>query len=165
MFFSIKKYFRSKKKKMYQSELIEKLNKEHQTLFNIVISMEEAINKKDIKKIKKLVDSFKKELELHLLYEDTNLYEHLYNRYYYYENVRDVIQDKHNEMKDIAKAVQGFIETHQNLDDLEAFNKDFQVVKDVLVKRVSFEEEVLYDIYNKIYKIDTILEKFKGEEA
>jgi len=162
MIVSIRKYFRSKIKRHYQDTLIERLNGEHQKLFAIVGKMDEAIEAKNLKKIKKLVDKFKTELVLHLLYEDTNLYEHLYNRYYYYKNVRDEIKKKHNEMKDIAGAVQKFIEKHKNLDDLDDFKKDFDGVKGVLVKRVSFEEEILYDIYHTMQKNDVIINKLKN---
>jgi len=161
MIFSIKKYLRSKKNKHYQDELIEKLNKEHTKLFEIVTQMDEHIQNENLKQIKKLISKFKKELELHLLYEDTNLYEHLYLRYQYYPEIKNEINAKHEEMKNIAKAVHNFIETHYDFADFHQFKTDFENVKNVLVKRVSFEEDVLYDIYNNMYKVDVILYKFK----
>jgi hypothetical protein len=159
MLYSIKKFFRKKKKDLYQNELIEKLNKEHQKLFDIVTKMDNAIEKKDIKQIKKLISTFKKELELHLLYEDTNLYEHLYLKYYYYDDIREAIKNKHDEMKNIAQAVEDFIATHKDLDNFDKFVKDFEGIKKVLVKRISFEEETLYDIYDSSYTKDIILKK------
>jgi len=164
MIFKIKKYFRGKVNKHYQDELINKLNQEHQKLFSLVGEMDEAVEKGKIRKLKKLVNSFKKELELHVLYEDTNLYEHLYLRYHYYEDVRLAIKRKHDEIKGIAVAVQAFIDTHKELHSVDEFKKDFEGIKQVLVKRVSFEEEVLYDIYNtnqNTSKIIFKLEKFR----
>jgi len=162
MIFAIKKYFRSKKNNSYQDELIQKLSQEHQKLFELVAKLEEAISNKNIKKIQKLVGSFKKELELHLLYEDTNLYEHLYLRYHYFDDIKQEIEKKHNEMKDIAKSVEKFIQTHQNLNEFEKFVDDFNMVKNVLINRVSFEEEILYDIYHNRYDSNVVLEKFKS---
>jgi len=161
MIFKIKKYFRGKTKKYYQDELINKLNKEHQKLFSLVGKMDEVAEKKDIKKLKKLIEIFKKELELHVLYEDTNLYEHLYLRYHYYPDVKSEIKQKHDEIKDIAVAVQKFIETHQDLNSLTKFKEDFEVIKQVLVKRVSFEEEILYDIYMTNQNVNNIVLKLK----
>jgi len=159
--YTIRKFFRKKKKSLYQDELINKLHKEHQKLFDVVTKMSEAIENKDIKTIQKLITIFTKELELHLLYEDTNLYEHLYLRYHYFNEISKEIERKHNEMKDIAKAVEGFIQKHKNLDNFEEFVKDFDTVKDVLVKRVAFEEEILYEIYDNKLKPAEILEKLK----
>jgi len=161
MIFRIKKYFRAKKKNHFQDELIEKLNKEHQKLFELVEQMDEVIEKDDIKKIKKFLNVFKQELELHLLYEDTNLYEHLYLRYSFYPEVKDAIKQKHEEIKNIGLAVGEFINNHKDLQSVSAFKKDFEVIKQVLVKRVEFEEEILYDIYATNHKIDKILLKLK----
>lgn len=161
MIHSIKKFIRSKKNSIYQNELIDKLSNEHQKLFKIVEKMDKAIEKENKKNIKKLISSFKKELELHILYEDTNLYEHLYLRYYYYDDIRDEIEKKHNQMKKIAQAVEEFIDNHMQLDNFEQFIKDFKVIKDVMLKRVEFEEEVLYDLYDRIYSSDVVLYKLK----
>jgi predicted oxidoreductase (fatty acid repression mutant protein) len=161
MIHSIKKFIRSKKNSIYQNELIDKLSNEHQKLFKIVEKMDKAIEKENKKNIKKLISSFKKELELHILYEDTNLYEHLYLRYYYYDDIRDEIEKKHNQMKKIAQAVEEFIDSHMQLDNFEQFIKDFKVIKDVMLKRVEFEEEVLYDLYDRIYSSDVVLYKLK----
>jgi len=161
MIFKIKKFFKGMKNPYYQDELISKLHKEHEKLFDIVGKMDEAIENKNIRKLKKLINSFKQELELHVLYEDTNLYEHLYLRYHYYPDVREEIQKKHNDIKDIAVVVVDFIATHKNLASIEEFQKDFNIIKDVLVKRVSFEEEILYEIYSTNQKASSIVEKLK----
>ena len=161
MIHSIKKFIRCKKNSIYQNELIDKLSNEHQKLFKIVEKMDKAIEKENKKNIKKLISSFKKELELHILYEDTNMYEHLYLRYYYYDDIRDEIEKKHNQMKKIAQAVEEFIDNHMQLDNFEQFIKDFKVIKDVMLKRVEFEEEVLYDLYDRIYSSDVVLYKLK----
>ncbi len=160
MIFKIKKFFKSKKNKSFQDELIDKLHREHEKLFEVVGKMDEAANNKDYKKLKKLINTFKQELELHVLYEDTNLYEHLYVRYHYYPKVKEEIQKKHNEIKDIAVAVEDFINNHQEL-NIDEFKEEFKIIKEVLVKRVSFEEEILYDIYSVNHKIGNIIEKLK----
>jgi len=160
MIFKIKKFFKSKKNKSFQDELIDKLHREHEKLFEVVGKMDEAANNKDYKKLKKLINTFKQELELHVLYEDTNLYEHLYVRYHYYPKVKEEIQKKHNEIKDIAVAVEDFINNHQEL-NIDEFKEEFKMIKEVLVKRVSFEEEILYDIYSVNHKIGNIIEKLK----
>jgi len=160
MIFKIKKYFKSKKNKYFQDELIDKLHKEHEKLFEIVGKMDEAVEKKNVKKLKKLINTFKQELELHVLYEDTNLYEHLYLRYHYYPEIREEIEKKHNEIKDIAVAVEDFINSHKEL-NIDKFEEEFETIKEVLVKRVSFEEEILYDIYATNQKIDKILLNLK----
>ena len=160
MIFKIKKFFKSKKNKSFQDELIDKLHREHEKLFEVVGKMDEAANNKDYKKLKKLINTFKQELELHVLYEDANLYEHLYVRYHYYPKVKEEIQKKHNEIKDIAVAVEDFINNHQEL-NIDEFKEEFKIIKEVLVKRVSFEEEILYDIYSVNHKIGNIIEKLK----
>ena len=163
MIFQIKKYLRSKRKDHFQDVLIEKLNKEHQKLFELVGKMEEVLQKENYKKLNKLIAEFKKELELHVLYEDTNLYEHLYTRYYYYDDIKSIIKQKHDEINNIATAVEEFISKYAKLgsNNIEEFKKEFSAIKDVLVKRVSFEENSLYDIYMNNYKKSEILKKLK----
>ena len=73
----------------------------------------------------------------------------------------DEIEKKHNQMKKIAQAVEEFIDNHMQLDNFERFIKDFKVIKDVMLKRVEFEEEVLYDLYDRIYSSDVVLYKLK----
>ena len=162
MIHSIKKYFRSKKNKYYQDELIAKLNKEHQKLFEIVGLIDKSIKNRDKREIKKHIKNFIKTLELHLLYEDSNLYEHLYLRFYYYEESREEIIKKHNQMKEIAKVVESFIETHQELNDFDTFIEEFKVIKDVLVKRVNFEEEILYELYDGCYDPELVVKRLKN---
>ena len=163
MIYSIRKYIRTKTKPFYQNDLIEKLNREHKHLLGMVLAIEEFIKTEKVKLIKKMLKKLKKELELHLLYEDTNLYEHLYLRYKFSPNVREEILNKHNEMKQIAEIAQGFFQKYANLEKkmIEEFNKELQTIKSVLLKRVEFEEEILYELYNKNYSSDIVLAKLK----
>ena len=162
MIHSIKKYFRSKKNKYYQDELIEKLNQEHQKLFEIVGLMDKSVEKRDKKEIKKHIKNFIKTLELHLLYEDSNLYEHLYLRFYYYEESREEIIKKRNQMKEIALVVENFIKKYQELNDFDSFVEEFAAIKDVLVKRIKFEEEILYELYDGCYNPKIVVEKLQN---
>ena len=162
MIHSIKKYFRSKKNKYYQDELIAKLNQEHQKLFEIVGLMDQSVEKRDKKEIKKHIKNFIETLELHLLYEDSNLYEHLYLRFCYYKISREEILKKHNQMKEIALVVENFIKKHQELNDFDGFIEEFAVIKNVLVKRIKFEEEILYELYDGCYDPKIVVEKLQN---
>jgi hemerythrin len=162
MIYHIRKFLRKKKNSFYQDKLINKLNKEHQKLVEIVGMLEGAVDNQDINQIRLLLKRFKQELELHVLYEDTNLYEYLYWKYYFFEDIRKAIHNKQAEMGEIIKTVQNFIKQYQNLNDINQFIQDFEIVKEVLVKRVQFEEEILYDIYNNFYKWQEVLKKIEN---
>jgi iron-sulfur cluster repair protein YtfE (RIC family) len=164
MIYHVRKLLRKRKNSFYQEKLIKKLNDEHQLLINLALSLEEAAKKDDIQTLKKLLDKFQKELELHLLYEDTNLYEYLHWKFYFFEDIRKAIEKKHQEMSNIAVAVQDFITYYKENNDTKNFLNDFEGIKEILVKRIEFEENVLYDIYDSFYKWQEVLAKFKKYE-
>ena len=63
--------------------------------------------------------------------------------------------------RDIAVAVEDFINNHKKL-NIDEFKEEFEMIKEVLVKRVNFEEKALYDIYVNNYKISNVLNKLSN---
>ncbi len=159
--YSFKKFLRQKKNNLYQDKLIIRLNKEHRHLVSLALRIEEAVKNNDLKLFKSLLRKFEKELELHLLYEDTNLYEHLNSKYRFFDEVKNLISKKQNEMKDIASCVSSFIERYKKSENLENFLKEFSNIKEILLKRIEFEENILYDIYKNSYTPNKVLIKLK----
>ena len=162
MIYHIRKFLRKRPNSSYQDKLIKKLNNEHKLLLEVAINVELAAKNGNIDMLRKLLDKFEKELELHLLYEDTNLYEYLVWKYNFFEDVKIEIVKKQKEMENIAKVAKDFIDFYKTHDDLDKFLEDFENIKEVLIKRIEFEETTLYDIYNNSYKWEDVLKRLRA---
>jgi len=135
-----------KETKLYQNELINNLHKEHQTLFNIYLQLnDEKNNKKRLKLFKK----FYYEYHLHILKEDKQLYTFLLNKYTFVPETFNKIKEKEKEMQEITAFIEGMAKKYSTLSAIESedFQKDLNTVGEVLTKRVEFEEKELYAYY------------------
>ena len=65
-------------------------------------------------------------------------------------------------MKEIALVVENFIKKYQELNDFDSFVEEFAAIKDVLVKRIKFEEEILYELYDGCYNPKIVVEKLQN---
>jgi iron-sulfur cluster repair protein YtfE (RIC family) len=159
MIYAIKKFLRYKKTASYQDKLIKELMQDHRQLLDFIPQIESAAREDNLEKFRKLLNAFYKELDLHLLYEDTHLYEYLKWKYSFFDEARDMIKDKQAEMDKIAREIKEFISIYKKKSDLTNFLEDFKRIQEVLLKRIEFEEKTLYDIYNNSYDWKEVVEK------
>jgi len=152
MIFKIRRFLRSQKNSLYNPNLIEKLHKDHQKLLNLFIKLE---NKPTINNF----NNFIKELELHLLLEDTNLYHHLEIKY---------SLCKINTIKEVKEKITEIIpklEKVENLIKLKASKKSItpilKEIKKYLLNRIHLEEDLLFSLYENVYKCEKIEKELK----
>ncbi|WP_457563137.1 hemerythrin domain-containing protein [Caminibacter pacificus] len=149
---SIRKTLRSKKNKYHKRDLVKKLQKDHQKLLKLFLSLEEAINKKSpsaIKKLQKFID----ELELHLTLENSQFYAHLESKYRFC-NLKIMQEIK----EEIPKNAPLFLQLKKSLEEKKYIEAQaiLNTIRTFLFKRIKFEEEKLYKIYDKIYKCNEV---------
>jgi len=102
-----------------------------------------------------LLKKFYYEYHLHILKEDKQLYTNLLLKFTYVEDKRKVVEERQKEMEGITAFIEDFaLKTLSSVEhgvsglDVEEFNKKLQFLGDALTKRVQFEEEELYELYN-----------------
>jgi len=152
MITKIRKFLRSQKNSLYNPNLIEKLHKDHQKLFMLFTKLENNPTLNNFKK-------FMKELELHLLLEDTNLYYHLEIKY---------TLCKINTIKEVQEKITEIIPKFEELEKLiklkaakESINEILKEIKEYLIKRIELEEKLLFNLYENVYKCEEIEKELK----
>jgi len=140
----IRKKIRSKRKKTHNPNLIQKLHKDHKRLVKLFTKLAENPTEKNY-------NNFVKELELHLLLEDTNLYEGLFHRYTICSVKEDIklFKDKITEIVPVIEEVGEYI---KNKESSNKINELFEIIKSYLLKRIELEENLLFGIYLDFYK-------------
>ncbi len=148
----IRKTLRSKENKYHKRDLIKKLQKDHQKLLKHFLALEKAINNKSPSAIKKL-NKFINELELHLILENSQLYTHLESKYRFC-NLKIMQEIK----EEIPKNASLFLQLKKSLEEKKYIEAQaiLNTIRTFLFKRIKFEEEKLYKIYDKIYKCNEV---------
>ncbi|QCI28470.1 hemerythrin domain-containing protein [Caminibacter pacificus] len=149
---SIRKTLRSKENKYHKRDLIKKLQKDHQKLLKLFLALEEAINKKSPNAIKKL-HHFIDELELHLILENSQFYTHLESKYRFC-NLKKLKEIK----EEIPKNATLFLQLKNTLEEKNFAEAQelFNIIRTFLFKRIRFEEEKLYKIYDNLHTCNEI---------
>ena len=143
------KAMRIKTKDTFDSSLIKELHEEHKTLFNLYEKISNEIENENYKKVLKLLKKFYEAYHLHILKEDKQLYNYLITKFKFFEDEQKEILQKQQEMQEITKFIEEFSNKYNSLEKIKSkeFLSDFKTIGDVLVKRVKYEEEVLYQKY------------------
>jgi transcriptional regulator of heat shock response len=154
----IRKKIRSKKQTLKNEKLIEKLKEDHRKLLKLFNDVEESVELcKQKKKRKeycvKKFDAFLNELSLHLILENSQLYEHLEIKYKYCDirrmkHIKEEIPSHSELLKEIKFSLlaEDYQKAEQNLHTLKLF----------LLARIKFEEEKLYELYEKTFPCERI---------
>jgi len=135
-----RKKLRSKKNNLHNAKLIDKLQKEHKTLVKLFIKLAQNPTIKNF-------NNFMSELELHLLLEDTNLYENLELRYSLCPS-HHLIQEVKNKITEIVPVIEKLKTQIENKSSKEEMDSTIEIIKNYLLKRIEFEEKVLFTIYD-----------------
>jgi len=149
----VRKILRSKKNTIHNPKLIKKLHKDHQTLLKLFIKLE---NKPSINNFNR----FMKELELHLLLEDTNLYATLESRYSLCKSDA-IIQEVKNKITEAIPQLEKLQNLIENNGSKEEINHLLNAIKDYLLHRINLEEKVLFNIYDHYVHCGRIEQELK----
>ena len=138
----------------YNPSLINQLKSDHKKLFDIYSELYNIFTSdSDHKEIYNKLHQLKVMLSMHIGFEDTLLYSYLNNRYENDSNKLDFIANADKEMKSISVVALSFIE-ECSVPELynkhrDKFKEELEMIGDVLVDRVEFEEDRLYPLYSK----------------
>jgi len=148
-----RKKLRSKKNKLHNSNLLKQLHKDHEQLIKLFTKLTEQPSTKNF-------DNFMNELKLHLLLEDTNLYESLSHRYSLCK-ANHLIQRVKDKITEIVPKIEKLSQLIENKASENEINSTLEEIKDYLIKRIELEEEILFDLYKDYLVCGEIEEKLK----
>ena len=132
--------------------LIPQLKNDHKQLFNIYKELDDLFVNSDNYEIlvEKLIQ-LKVMLDMHVDFEDTLLYSYLNTKYKHVDSKLFFINNSNREMSNILKVALKFIEECSNPElytkHKDKFKKELELIGDILIKRVEFEEDRLYPLY------------------
>ena len=138
----------------YNPLLINQLKNDHKKLFDIYSELYNIfVSNSDHKEIYNKLHQLKAMLSMHIGFEDTLLYSYLNSRYENDSNKLDFIANSDKEMKSISVVALSFID-ECSIPELynkhrDKFKEELEMIGDVLVERVEFEEDRLYPLYIK----------------
>jgi len=148
-----RKKLRSRRNNLHNPDLIQKLHNEHKKLIKLFTNLAQNPTTKNFKK-------FMDELELHLLLEDTNLYENLQLRYSLCP-ANTLIQGVKEKIAEIVPTIEKLSEQIKNKTSKEEIDSTIEEIKNYLLKRIELEEEVLFDLYKDYFVCGEIEKKLK----
>jgi len=149
----IRKKLRKRKNKLYNENLIDRLVKDHKTLIKL---FEKLKSNPNIKTLHKFID----ELQLHLLLENTNLYENLEHRYSLCSSAESIVKIKEeiSSITPIVSELENLI--INNISDRKKIDDTLLLIEAYLIKRISFEEEILFAVYQDYLTCDELKKIF-----
>ena len=136
----------------HNPSLIYQLKNDHKKLFNIYSELYNLFINNDKHEIvvEKLIQ-LKVMLDMHIGFEDSLLYSYLNTKYRNLNNKLSFINSAKKEMENIIKVALKFIDDCSNPElyneHKDRFKKELELIGDILVKRVEFEEDRLYPLY------------------
>lgn len=139
----------------YHPELISELTADHKALLALYGEIKEAFDQADYPTVAEKLNTFRSDLQAHLLTENVRLYIYLNRSLGDDETNSELIQGFRREMNEIAKVAMNFLRKYEAIgvdkDLAKAFAKDFAIIGKVLVERIEKEEQVLYPLYMPSY--------------
>jgi hypothetical protein len=91
-------------------------------------------------------------LIMHINFEDSLLYSYLNDKYRYSDEKMTFITNASKEMQNISEVALKFINECSNpelyIQYRDKFKKELEIIGDILVKRIEFEEDRLYPLYD-----------------
>lgn len=140
----------------YAPDLVDSLKEDHQTLLALYGEIQAAFDEKDYPGVSEQLETFKGNLQSHLLTENVRLYIYLDRCLANDASSSELIRGFRHDMDDIAKVAMKFLNKYsaigvdENL--AEHFAQDFATIGKVLSERIKKEETVLYPLYLPSYK-------------
>ncbi len=136
----------------HNPSLIYQLKNDHKKLFNIYSELYNLfINNEKHEIIVEKLTQLKVLLHMHIGFEDTLLYSYLNGRYRNMSSKLSFINGAKQEMENIIEVALKFIDDCSNLElynrHKDRFKKELELIGDILIKRVEFEEDRLYPLY------------------
>jgi regulator of sigma D len=133
--------------------LIHQLKNDHKKLFNIYNKLYSSfISNSNHKEIEDILNQLKVMLIMHINFEDSLLYSYLNDKYRYSDEKMTFITNASKEMQNISEVALKFINECSNpelyIQYRDKFKKELEIIGDILVKRIEFEEDRLYPLYD-----------------
>ncbi len=139
-------------KRNYNPSMIKILESEHQRLFEIYTEIKKLLEENaDFSIIVDKLDSLKVLLTIHVDFENQFLYSYLEDRYSNKKDKLTFIEKADKDMQKIVDVALNFIEECSNYELYSKkrmkFIEEFNAIGDILIERISFEENQLYPLY------------------
>lgn len=135
----------------FNPELIPRLTADHQRLLQGFTSIREAALGGDLATAALRLETFRNDLQGHLLTENIRFYVYLEHALAEDPENHALMRGFRHEMDDIGKAVVAFLGRYRTLAEdpglAEGFASDLDGIGAVLVERIRREEETLYPLY------------------
>ena len=137
----------------HNPSLIYQLKNDHKKLLNIYNKLYSSFTSNSThKEVEDILNQLKVMLIMHISFEDTLLYSYLNGKYRYSTEKMSFIINAGKEMKGISKVALKFIDECSNPElytkQRDKFKKELEMIGDILVKRIEFEEDRLYPLYD-----------------
>ena len=135
----------------FDDQLIPKLLDDHKVLLHLFSEISSAYERRNFKVLSNKLEVFSDGLRSHLLLENIKLYVYLKHVLKSDEESTVIMNTFRQEMKEIGKAVNGFVNKYGNKEwdeDMKAsFHDDITKIGAVFTRRIETEEESLYPLY------------------
>ncbi len=135
----------------YDEQLVHKLQADHKQLLKLFGDISTAYEQNDFKALPNKLTIFSDKLREHLLLENLKLYIYLKHVLKSDQHSTAVMNNFYQEMKEIGKVVNGFVNKYSQSNWSEtmkaSFYTDITKIETVFVKRIETEEEKLYPLY------------------
>lgn len=141
----------------YSDSLVAQLKNDHQQLLGAHAAIGEAYAQGDLHATRELLESFRGDLQSHLLTENVRFYIYLEHSLFNDPEKQALVRQFRHEMDEIGKAALAFLMRYANIDrdDFEqqthtAFASELVKIGLVLSQRIQREESSLYPLYQPL---------------
>lgn len=137
----------------YKKDLIAKYKGDHQFLLTLYKSANDAYERGEYTEVTARLNEMREALRAHLLDEELNFYVYVLHCYSYDEEITSLISSYKKDMKQIGLAAFSFLKKYSAVGSVvssdEKFINEFKTIGQLLVKRISSEENQLYPLYRQ----------------
>lgn len=137
----------------YKKDLIVKYKGDHQRLLTLYNAANDAYERGEYTEVAARLNEMREALRAHLLDEELNFYVYVLHCYSYDEEITSLISSYKKDMKQIGLAAFSFLKKYAAMGSAvstdENFPGEFKTIGQLLVKRISSEENQLYPLYRQ----------------
>ncbi|MBN2824238.1 MAG: hemerythrin domain-containing protein [Campylobacterales bacterium] len=138
----------------YNAQLINMLENDHEQLFTLYHQIQEQFAQdSNFKQMQSVLNDFKLALEIHLMVENTQLYDYIRYKNKENNNSNEFVDSVQDEMKTIADNAMAFIQKYSTQkgyeENIDHFLEDLSKIGITFSKRIIVEESKLYPLYIK----------------
>jgi len=135
----------------FDAGLVERLKDDHQELLQAYTAIRRTGAEGHFGHLPEMLEKFKLSLLNHIALENVKFYVYMQNHWAIDTETMRFIAEVRKEMNSISRAVVKFIDGHlTNAPShltIAGFNEELEQIGQVLIKRISLEEERLYSLY------------------